>query len=99
MNAEPPISASSMEGIPTDSTNNELTYWMRSVTNVYAGGDQKLLEKMLLVKGDGQALYPIFKNIKNAFKANELFKFRIVTESEAVPVGSELYKTGTLKEK
>ena len=99
LNAEPPISASSMEGIPTDSTNNELTYWMRSVTNVYAGGDQKLLEKMLLVKGDGQALYPIFKNIKNAFKANELFKFRIVTESEAVPVGSELYKTGTLKEK
>ena len=99
LNAEPPISASSMEGIPTDSTNNELTYWMRSVTNVYAGGDQKLLEKMLLVKGDGDALYPIFKNIKTAFKANELLKFRIVTESESVPVGSELYKTGVLKEK
>lgn len=99
MNAERPIPATSMEGIPTDSTNNELTYWMRSVTNVYAGGDQRQLEKMLLVKGDGDALYPIFKNIKDAFKENDLLKFRIVTESEAVPMGSELYKTGKTVEK
>jgi biopolymer transport protein ExbD len=99
LNAAEPIPPSSLEGIPTDSTNNELTYWMRSVTNAYAGTDQKLLEKMLLVKGDGDALYPIFKNIKAAFKANELLKFRIVTESEGVPEGSELYKTGKLVEK
>ena len=99
LNAETPIPPSSLEGIPTDSTNNELTYWMRSVTNAYAGTDQRLLEKMLLVKGDGDALYPIFKNIKAAFKANELLKFRIVTESEGVPEGSELYKTGTVVEK
>ncbi len=84
-------SASSMGGIPTDSTNNEMIYWMRSVTNAYAGGDQRALEKMLLVKGDGETLYPIFKNIKAAFKANDLLKFRIVTDSEPVPVGSELY--------
>ena len=88
------IPASSMEGIPTDSTNNEMTYWMRSVTNAYAGGDQWALEKMLLVKGDGEVLYPVFKNIKTAFKANDLLKFRIVTDSEPIPVGSELYKTG-----
>ncbi len=93
------ISAKSMEGIPVDSTNNELKYWMRSVTNAYAGGDQKVLEKMLLVKGDNAALYPVFKNIKEAFKANEIFKFRIVTDSESVPAGSELYKTGVLTEK
>ncbi len=88
------IPATAMEGIPIDSTNNELTYWLRSVTNVYAGGDQRKLQEMLLIKGDGQALYPIFKNIKKALKDNELFKFRIVTEGENVPVGSELYKTG-----
>jgi len=84
-----------MDGIPTDSTNNELTYWMKSVTNAYRGEDQTKLQEMLLVKGDGEALYPIFKNIKEAFKANEIFKFRIVTEGEQVPVGSELYNTGT----
>ena len=99
MDAEQAIPATLMEGIPVDSTNNELKYWMRSVTNVYAGADQKQLEKMLLVKGDGQALYPIFKNIKDAFKANDLLKFRIVTESESVPIGSELYKTGKTAEK
>ena len=99
LNTEPQIPASMMEGIPTDSTNNELKYWMRSVTNAYAGGDQKQLEKMLLVKGDGAALYPIFKNIKDALKANDLLKFRIVTESESVPVGSELYKSGKTAEK
>ncbi len=97
LDAPKDIPANLMDGIPTDSTNNELTYWMRSVTNVYAGGDQKELEKMLLVKGDGEALYPIFKNVKKAFKDNEIFKFRIVTEGEPVPAGSELYKTGTEK--
>ena len=94
LNAQQEISASSMPGIPVDTTNNELSFWMRSVTNAYKGGDQKDLEKMILVKGDGEALYPIFKNVKEAFKANDIFKFRIVTEGEQVPMGSELYKTG-----
>jgi biopolymer transport protein ExbD len=80
-----------MAGIPVDSTNNELVDWMRSVTNVYAGGDQTKLQEMLLIKGDNDALYPIFKNVKEAFKKNEIYKFRIVTNSESVPVGSELY--------
>ncbi|MFZ1306552.1 MAG: biopolymer transporter ExbD [Ferruginibacter sp.] len=84
-----------MDGIPTDSTNNELSFWIRSVTNAYKGEDQRKLQEMILVKGDGEALYPIFKNVKEALKANEIFKFRIVTEGEAVPMGSELYKTGT----
>jgi len=83
-----------MDGIPTDSSNNELAFWMRSVTNAYKGEDQRKLQEMILVKGDGEALYPIFKNVKEALKVNEIYKFRIVTEGETVPVGSELYKTG-----
>ena len=94
LNAAREIPADKLPGIPTDSTNNEMIDWMRSVTNVYAGTDQKKLEEMLLVKGDNSALYPSFKRIKEAFKKNEIFKFRIVTNGEAVPVGSELYKKG-----
>lgn len=86
------IPPTAMDGIPTDSTNNELADWIRSVTNAYAGGDQRDLEKMLLVKGDNAALYPIFKNVKRAFKKNQIFKFRIVTNSEDIPAGSELAK-------
>ncbi len=85
------IPANKLPGIPTDSTNNEMTDWMRSITNVYAGTDQRKLQEMLLVKGDQSTLYPVFKNIKQAFKKNEIYKFRIVTSGEAVPVGSELY--------
>lgn len=82
-----------MPGIPTDSTNNEMVDWIRSVSNVYAGGDMKELQEMLLVKGDNDALYPRFKNIKEAFKKNEIYKFRIVTNGEAPPIGSELANT------
>ena len=95
LNATQEIPPTLMDGIPTDSTNNELSFWIRSITNAYKGEDQRKLQETILVKGDGEALYPIFKNVKEALKANEIFKFRIVTEGEAVPMGSELYKTGT----
>lgn len=86
-----------LEGIPIrDSANNELVYWLRSVTNAYAGTDQTKLQEILLVKGDAEALYPDFKSIKAAFKKNELFKFKIVTNSESAPVGSELYNVNKL---
>jgi hypothetical protein len=85
------IPANKMPGIPTDSTNNEMSDWMRSITNVYAGTDQRKLQEMLLVKGDQSTLYPVFKNVKQAFKKNGIYKFRIVTTGEAVPVGSELF--------
>ena len=99
LNAPQAIPASLMDGIPVDSTNNELAFWMRSVTNAYKGEDLGKLQEIILVKGDGEALYPIFKNVKEAFKANDLFKFRIVTEGEQVPVGSEYYKTGKTEKK
>ena len=99
LNATQEIPATAMAGIPTDSTNNELAFWIRSVTNAYKGEDQRKLEEIILIKGDGEALYPIFKNVKEALKANEIFKFRIVTEGEQVPIGSELYNKPSSKEK
>jgi biopolymer transport protein ExbD len=88
-----PMAPANMPGIPVkDSANNEMVDWIRSVSNVYAGGNQTELEKMLLVKGDNDALYPMFKNIKQAFKKNDIFKFRIVTNGEAIPIDSELYR-------
>lgn len=93
-----PMSPANMPGIPVkDSASNEMIDWIRSVSNVYAGGNQTELENMLLVKGDNDALYPVFKNIKLAFKKNDIYKFRIVTNGEPVPVGSELYKKASTK--
>jgi biopolymer transport protein ExbD len=81
-----PIPPSKMDGIPTDSTNNEL----RSVSNSFAG--ESIDNLNLLVKGDNLAKYPAFKSVKNAFKKSEIFKFKIVTNPEGIPADSELAK-------
>ena len=100
VNLDTPMPPTEMEGIPIkDSATNEMVDWLRSVTNAYAGGDQRELEKILLIKGDNDAFYPEFKNIKYAFKKNSLFKFRLVTNSENAPMGSELYKKNLLGDK
>ena len=83
-----PPPASKMDGIPTDSTNNELSDWIRSVTNAFKGESMDNLN--LLVKGDNAAKYPAFKNIKTAFKKAEIYKFKIVTNPEGIPGDSEL---------
>lgn len=91
------IPPSRYPGIPIgDSTNNELTDWVRSITNVYSGTDQKELEEKILIKGDQDAFYPAFKNIKQALKKNNIYKFRIVTNGEVAPMGSELYNNNKL---
>ena len=92
---EKEIPANQLPGITVDSTDNQMVDWIRAVVKAYVGVDQRKLQEMLLVKGDNETLYPTFKNIKQAFKKNEIFKFRIVTNGEAVPVGSELYMKGS----
>ncbi len=84
-----PMEPKKMDGIPTgDSSNNELTDWIGSVVRSYAG--ESLDNLNLLVKGDNAAKYPAFKFIKDAFKKNDIFKFKIVTNPEGVPADSEL---------
>lgn len=93
VNRSEPLPPNQMMGIPAkDSASNELVDWIRSVTNAYKGESLNSLQDMILLKGDGEALYPDFKNIKFALKKNGLYKFKIVTNSETAPVGSELYK-------
>jgi len=69
-----------------DSTNNELIDWMRGVSDAYQGGKVNLL-----LKGDNVAKYPAFRNIIDAFRKNDFFRFQMVTNPESVPRGSELY--------
>ena len=94
-----PMEPKRMEGIPTgDSSNNELTDWIGSVVRSYAGESMDNLN--LLVKGDNSSKYPAFKFVKDAFKRNDIFKFKIVTNPEGVPADSELaLTTGTAEEK
>lgn len=76
-------------GIPVrDSANNELTFWIRDAVTALSG--KKI---NYLIKGDNAALYPDFKNVMDAFKKNDIYKFQLVTSPEDAPVGSPLYRT------
>jgi biopolymer transport protein ExbD len=87
-----PMEPKKMEGIPViDSNRNELTDWIGSVVRSYSG--ESLDNLNLLVKGDNAAKYPAFKLVKDAFKKNEIYKFKIVTNPEGVPADSELAQT------
>ncbi|MEP7111329.1 MAG: biopolymer transporter ExbD [Ferruginibacter sp.] len=84
-----PMEPKQMEGIPViDSANNQLAAWIGSVVRSYSGESMDNLN--LLVKGDNAAKYPAFKLVKDAFKRNDIFKFKIVTNPEGVPPDSEL---------
>ncbi len=82
-----------LPGIPVlDSNNNQLTKWMRGVTDAYSG-----IKPNILMKGDNLAKYPSFKNVLTAFKKNDLLKFQMVTNAVSVPQGTALYKEGGSK--
>src|ERR1700712_687493 len=82
------IDADKLSGIPAqDSTNNQLKDWMEAANIVYTG------DKMnLLVKGDEASKYPVFKNVIDAFKKNDLMKFEIITNQLGVDQTTDYYK-------
>lgn len=84
-----------LPGIPAiDSSNNQLKDWLASAVSVYTGSNMNLL-----VKGDGLAKYPVFKNVIDAFKKNDLMKFNIITNQEGLDPASALYKEKSSKPK
>jgi len=76
-------------GIPvTDSTNNELLFWVRDGIQVFAGRQINYM-----VKGDNNAKYPVFKGVIDALRKNDQNKYKLITSPEAVLLGTELYRT------
>jgi biopolymer transport protein ExbD len=62
-------------GIPTDSIDNQLSYWIRyaRLTNPYAE---------VAIKGDGEAEYTVVKKIMDLLQDNKVNKFNLVTDLE-----------------
>lgn len=76
-------------GIPvTDTANNEMELWVKAAATVFQG--QKM---SMLLKGDNDAKYPVFKGIMTALKKNEIFKFSMITDPRGVPEGTDLWRT------
>lgn len=75
------------KGIPVDSSNNELARWMGAARQTFGARQIDIM-----IKGDNNARYPDFKGVIEALRANEMFKYKLITDPRGVPVGSELYK-------
>jgi biopolymer transport protein ExbD len=81
------IKATKLSGIPADSTNNELQAWISAAVQANLG---KKVD--FYIKGDNDAKYPAFKQVIEAFKKNDIYKYNLITNAEDVPEGTELYK-------
>ena len=81
------IKSTPLPGIPADSTNNELQAWISSAVQANMGTTVNFY-----IKGDNSAKYTAFKQVIEAFKKNDIYKYNLVTNAEDVPPGTELYK-------
>lgn len=82
-----------MLGIPTDSTNNELSFWLAESLKVFGSTNRPT---NLLIKGDNGTKYPAFNQVIKTFKDLEQFKFKLITAPDDVPSGSDLFKKNAL---
>jgi biopolymer transport protein ExbD len=84
------LKGDALPGIPAqDTANNQMVDWMRYIVAAHASTGTKL---NLIVKGDNLAKYPQFKNVINAFKKADQFKFQMITNPEGVPTGTDLWR-------
>ena len=86
------LKGDALPGIPVDSTKgpNELIEWMGVIHTAYENSGGKKIN--ILLKGDNDSKYPSFDAVIKALKKNDFLKFQMVTNPEAVPIGSDLYK-------
>lgn len=75
-------------GIPvTDTLNNEMTMWLRATADAFQGKTMTVF-----LKGDNMAKYPALRGVIDALKKNDIMKFSMITNPQAVPAGTDLYK-------
>jgi biopolymer transport protein ExbD len=80
------IKSTKLPGVPSDSTNNELQAWISSAVQANMGTTVNFY-----IKGDNASKYTAFKQVVEAFKKNDIYKYNLVTNAEDVPEGTELY--------
>lgn len=77
-----------MPGVPVDSTNNELDFWIRDASVLLS--DRQDVE--IMIKADNDTKYPAFKAVVDALRKNNQLKYQLITMPEGVPQGTELYR-------
>ena len=65
-------------GIPMDSTNNELAYWVNAARNVAP-------RYSIAIKGDRDADIPSIKRVISILQDNKANRFALITNLDATP--------------
>lgn len=87
-------------GIPADSLNNELLWWVDAALRSYVGKFDALSKPVvlnILLKGDNTSTYGTFKRVVDVLKKQDQLKFNLITSVEDVPEGTALYATRNKK--
>jgi biopolymer transport protein ExbD len=84
--------ALAQRGIPADSLNNELADWIGVAKTTFQERFGVNSPVLYLIKGDNHAKYPAFDGIIEAMRKNDQFNYKLVTDPEATPFDSELYR-------
>lgn len=77
-----------LPGVPVDSTNNELDFWIRDAIVLLS--DRPDVE--IMIKADNDTKYPAFKAVVDALRKNNQLKYQLITMPEGVPAGTELFR-------
>jgi biopolymer transport protein ExbD len=73
--------AGALEGIPKDSTNNQLADWIMAVRYVYV--EQDNMDKApIAVKGDGETSIEGVKRLIEIFRENDVYSYNLITTLE-----------------
>ena len=67
-------------GIPTDSTNNQLSAWILNSRQAVADLHQQPMR--VSIKGDGEEDYPVVKKIVDILQKQKINKFSLITSTE-----------------
>ena len=81
-----------MRGIPADSLNNQLSEWIGASKTTFIDRYGNNAEVLYMIKGDNNAKYPSFNGVIEAMRKNDQFSYKLVTDPEATPTNSELYR-------
>ena len=71
-----------LTGIPADSANNQLYYWITYTANAYKSQDRN---PRLAIKGDRDADYETVSSVLNTLSELNISKFNFITNVEAKP--------------
>jgi biopolymer transport protein ExbD len=75
-------------GVPVDSTNNELDFWIRDAVYLLQARE----DVQVMIKADNNTKYPAFKSVVETLRKNNQMKYQLITTPEGVPAGTELYR-------